>query len=68
MGIATIICEWHHPECVNTAVTSIGQPVGQVRCMALDDCDFPGRNECPFYKPMNDEQIRQRIKEESKWK
>lgn len=38
-------CKWNHPDCFAFDENDNGN------CDALSDCDFPGRDDCPFYKP-----------------
>lgn len=41
------MCEWYHPDCKN----AVKETSSRIRCFALIDCEFPNRDDCPFYKP-----------------
>ena len=47
---ATIICKYKHGDCLAAAFQRPGDPEFTIRCTALENCDFVGRTDCPFYK------------------
>ena len=45
-----IQCAWNHPDCrCGTVRNRQGEKIHE--CNVLINCDFPGRTDCPFYKP-----------------
>ena len=49
----SIKCEWNHPECVNAVVKQQFERL-YTACTALENCEFPKRKDCPFYKPQKE--------------
>lgn len=47
---ATIICKYKHGDCLAAAFQHPDDPDFTIRCTALENCDFVGRTDCPFYK------------------
>ena len=49
-GEEMIECLWNHPDCLAARKRTTVYGRETYECTILNDCDFPKRKDCPFFK------------------